>query len=316
MTRIPSPSNQPTRGGFGRLDHKKETQMEQRSRDWLHARRGRITASLTGAILGHSPYMTRSDAMRLMVRNWHNAESEFNGNIATEYGVRHEDGAIVEYTMETGNAVERIGFVERDEWAGCSPDGLIGLIGGVETKCPYGKRKMTAEDDFLPLAEQPHYEDQVQFSLWVCERAWWDFVQWSPTKLTIERVTPDSKWRTKNLPKLKAFYEEYLTEREQPHAAKHLEANRVEIDTPEALRLLSEYDDLAEAIEQATERKKEILTTLTELAKETNAIICGRNLTKVEKEGAVSYTKVVKDHLPDIDLNPYSGKPSSYWLLK
>ena len=84
-------------------------QLEQRSEEWHKARSGRITASQVGAILGHSPYATRDDVMRRMVRDYHGAEREFVGNIATEYGNFHEAGALAEYQMETGNAVEKVG---------------------------------------------------------------------------------------------------------------------------------------------------------------------------------------------------------------
>lgn len=140
--------------------------MEQRSLAWFEARAGRITASVVGAILGNAPYATRDDIMRRLVRAYHGAPEEFEGNIATEYGTRNEAGALTEYIMETGNEVEQIGFVNYEHWAGCSPDGLIGEDGGLEIKCPFGLRKDEVPA-FKPLKEQRHYYDQIQFSLWV-----------------------------------------------------------------------------------------------------------------------------------------------------
>ena len=46
-----------------------------------------------------------------------------------------------------------------------------------------------------------------------------------------------------------------------------------------------------------------------------DSLIWGRKLTKVEKAGSVSYAKVVKEKLPDIDLTPWTGRPSQYWKL-
>lgn len=287
--------------------------MEQRTPEWMAARRGRITASSVGAILGNSPYADRDDVMRRMVREWHGAEREWNGNIATEYGTFHEEGALAEYRMETGHAVEAVGFVTREEWAGCSPDGLIGLTGGLEIKCPFGKRK---GGDFKPLDDQPGYADQVQFSLWVCQRAWWSFYQWAPGATALETVRPDSAWRTKNLPKLKAFWDEYLIEREPPHAQKHLDPKRIEIDTPELRQRLAEYDDLVESIELAEARRKELLAGFVEAARDQDASLCGRNLTKVQRAGSIAYAKAIKDLLPGADLEAYRGKPSEYWVLK
>jgi putative phage-type endonuclease len=295
--------------------------MEQRTPEWYAARRGRITASMVGAILGHSPWMSRQDAMRLMVRSWHNAPREFVGNPATKYGEFHEEHALADYVMQTGNKVDAEGFITKEHWAGASPDGLIGLTGGLEIKCPYKFRHSKPEDMpeavFLPLEEQPHYYDQVQFSLWVCERTFWDFFQWAPhLEPKLERITPNGYWRSKNLPKLKDFYEQFLWERDLPEAQKYLDPLRVVIDTPLALQRLAEYDDLIEAIEKAEERKKELLEKLVEMARDRNATIAGRNLTKVEQKGKVSYAKAIKDLLPKADLEPYRGKPSEYWQLK
>lgn len=287
--------------------------MEQRTEEWFEARKGRITASQVGAILGNSPNGDRESVMRRMVRDWHGAEPEFTGNIATEYGVTHEEGAIVEYRMETGNPVEAVGFVTREDWAGCSPDGLVGLVGGLEIKCPFGKRK-DAKPEFKTLAEQPHYRDQVQFSLWVCERAWWDFYQWAPTATKLETEKPCSKWRAANLPKLRQFYAEYLHEREH-NAEAHLEPKRLVVDTPEARRLLSEYDDLTEAMERAKERRDEVQSQIVAMAAGRNATIAGRKVTKVERAGSVAYAKALKAIAPDADLEPYRGKPSSNWRI-
>jgi putative phage-type endonuclease len=289
--------------------------MEQRSAEWFAARRGRITASSVGAILGNSPHTNRDDVMRRMVREWHGAENEFQGNIATEYGTFHEDGALVEYQMETGNAVTLEGFVMREDWAGASPDGLINLTGGLEIKCPFGKRKMTADDEFKTLDEQPHYHDQVQFSLWVCERAWWDFYQWTPVKTSLVQVMPCSKWRAKNLPKLRQFFAEYLHEREH-NAAPYLEDKRVEIDTLEAARMVAEWDELTEAEDRAKERKNDLLLQMVQHAGSRNAVFAGRNLTLTKRKGPVAYAKALAELFPDADVEKWRGKPSESWGLR
>lgn len=287
--------------------------MEQRSNEWMEARKGLITASQVGAILGNAPYATRDDVMRRMVREWHGAKPEFEGNIATEYGTNNEAGALVEYTMETANTVEAVGFVAREDWAGCSPDGLIRHDGGVEVKCPFGLRK-DQNPKFKAIADQPHYYDQVQFSLWVTDRKYWHFYQWNPVATKLECVLPDQAWRDDNLPRLRQFYAEYLAEREDP--AIHLEPKRQIIDTPEAHRVMAEYDQICEALENAEARKKELLADIVRMAGEKNAIIAGRRLTKTEKAGAISYAKAIKELLPDADLEKWRGKPSSFWGVK
>jgi putative phage-type endonuclease len=287
--------------------------LEQRTEEWHAARKGRITASSVGAILGHAPYATRDDVMRRMVREWVGAEQEFEGNIATEYGTRNEAGALTEYVMETGNAVEAVGFITREDWAGCSPDGLIGEYGGLEIKCPFGLRK-DETPAFKSVFDQPHYFDQVQFSIWVTNRSWWNFYQWSPNGTSMEKVMWSGSWQNQNLPKLRQFYAEYLAERKNP--AIHLEPKRQIIDTPEAHRIASEYDQICEAIDRAEERKKELLADMVRISGQKDTIFAGRKLTKVEKAGAIAYAKAVKALIPNADLEPYRGKPSSYWVVK
>lgn len=287
--------------------------MEQRTDEWFAARRGRITASSVGAILGRAPYATRDDVMRRMVREWVGAPTEFEGNIATEYGTRNEAGALTEYQIETGNAVQAVGFVMREDWAGCSPDGFVSDNCGLEIKCPFGLRNDEVPM-FKMLAEQPHYYDQIQFSMWVTGREWWDFYQWSPRGSALEGVKVNAAWQDENLPRLRQFYAEYLAEREDP--AIHLEPKRPIIDTPEAHRIMAEYDQICEALDRAEERKKELLADMVRIAGEKNSIFAGRKLTKTEKTGAIAYAKAVKALIPDADLEPYRGKPSSYWGVK
>ena len=288
--------------------------MEQRSTEWHKARLGLITASSVGAILGNSPNGTRDDVMRRMVRDWHGHDPEFTGNIATEYGVNNEAGAIVEYTMETANTVQPIGFVTREDWAGCSPDGMIVGDGGLEVKCPFGLRK-DVNPQFKTLADQPHYYDQVQFSLWVTGWKFWHFYQWTPSgKTKLECVLPDLEWQAKNLPILRQFHAEYLHERMTPDA--HIAPKCAEFDTPEAHKIMAEYDQLSEAIENAEARKKELLADMVRMAGEKDAIFAGRKLTKTTKAGAVSYAKALAQYAPNADLEPFRGNPSSYWVVK
>jgi putative phage-type endonuclease len=286
-----------------------EREMEQRTPEWHKARKARVTASMVGAILGLSPNLSRAGAMRRMVRDAHGAEPEFVGNIATQYGINNEAGAIAEYQMETGHHVEAVGFITREDWAGCSPDGLIAPDGGLEVKCPFGKRE---SGDLVPLAEQPHYYAQVQFSLWVTGRKWWHFYQWCPRESKLESIAPDAAWLAENLPKLRQFHAEFLAEDPAPH----LEARRIEVDTLEAARMVAEWDQLREACERAEERMKELLADMVRIAGERDAVFAGRNLTKTERAGAVSYAKALAKYAPDADLEPFRGKPSSYWGLK
>ncbi len=254
--------------------------------------------------------MTRDDAMRSLVRDALGAEREFEGNVATEYGNNNEAGAIMDFQMETGLTVTPAKFQTRDDWAGASPDGWVSDGGGLECKCPYGLRN---GGEFKSLEDQPQYYDQVQFSLWVTEKPHWHFFQWQPNDTDPNIVYPDKDWQNQNLPILRQFYAEFLAELENPE--EHLAPKRVTIDTPEAAKMIREYDELSKQIELATERKKELLADIAALGKGKNALVAGRKVTKVDKAGSIAYAKIVKEKLPDLDTSPWKGKASSFWKV-
>jgi putative phage-type endonuclease len=282
---------------------------KQRSSEWFEKRKGRVTGSNVGAILCLNPYKTPDDVIREMVRAYHGSEREFKGNQATEWGTFHEDGAIAEYQMETGNIVEECGFFVHPEhdWLGASPDGLIGSDGVAEIKCPYGKRNSS---DFKPLKEQEHYAAQVQIEMACTGRTWAHFFQWSPLGTRLEPVDIDPLFLEWAIPELKRFHERFLSELDNPE---HLQPKRKVISSNMAAKLTQEYDELVEAIDRATQRKKEILDSLILLANEQDAEICGKKLTQVERKGAIDYKKVPE--LKDVDLEPYRKAASSYWRL-
>ena len=283
--------------------------MEQRSKEWFKARKGKLTGSNIGAALGVNPWKTPEDLIRSMVRSYHGAESEFKGNIATEYGTLHEPLATMEYFGKTSNFVEECGFFIHPEhdWLGASPDGLINNDGVIEIKCPFGLRDKK-EPEFKTAGQQPHYYAQMQIEMAVTGRKWCDFYQWAKHGDCLERVEFSKEWFDNALPLLESFYKRYLNELDSPE---HLEPKQVEINTLATNELIQEYDQLCETIDNATARKKEILDSLIKTAKERNAIICGRKLTKVERKGSVDYTKVPE--LKGIDLEQYRKKPSAFW---
>lgn len=290
--------------------------IEQRSKEWFNARKGLVTGSAVGAILGLSPFMKPNDVLRRMVRDSLGAESEFSGNVATEYGTFHEDGACFEYELETGNTVEKASFyVHENGWLGASPDGFVGEHKLIEIKCPFGQRDKNPPV-FKSINEQPHYYAQIQVQLYVTGRAQCDFFQWSQHGTKLEVVDLDLEWLEQNLPDLELFHQEYLNTLEVKALRElHLEPPLKEITTLDCAKLLDEYDELSDAIERAQERKKEVLDDLIAKAGEQNALIHGRSLKHIERKGSVDYAKIIKKHCPDVSTDEYRRKSSKYWKL-
>jgi len=286
--------------------------MEQRTPEWFAARAGRITASGAGALLGLSPHTSEADGFRSLVRSMHGMPSEFVGNVATEYGTFHEAGALVEYEMETGNEVTQLAFAPYADWLGASPDGLINSGWGMlEIKCPFGKRKENPPV-FKSFIDQPHYYAQMQIQMFCTGRKWCDFYQWSPHGTMTERVWHKMGWLHKNIPILREIWERAKA----ADPADFVGPKRQEYDTPEAAKLVAEYDELSEAIDNASARKKDIVARMVEMSGKRDAVIGGRNLTLVKRKGSVSYAKAIGVLLPDADLEQWRGKASEGWQLK
>lgn len=285
--------------------------IEQRSKEWFAQRLGRVTASAVGAILGHAPYMTRADVMRRMVRSYHEAESEFSGNVATEWGTFNEPGAIFEFTLETGFPVYIAPFVRYENWAGASPDGYVENDWLLEVKCPYKFRKDPAPE-FQPAKEQQHYYDQMQFQMLCTGKRKCYFWQWAPYGKFLEVVEYDQSWMDSNIPILRAFHAEYLSELENPI---HLQPLRETVETQKAVDLVNEYDKLTDDELAAKTRKAEVLAQLVELANCEDSVVAGRKLTRMKRTGSISYAAAVAELAPDADLSKWKGEDSEYWRL-
>lgn len=94
-----------------------------------------------------------------------------------------------------GEEVTTTGFLIRDDYGfsiGASPDGLVGDDGGLEIKCPRAKGHIaTILADEVPAQHMA----QIQTSLVVSGRKWWDFMSHhGGLRPYVKRVYPDPRW--------------------------------------------------------------------------------------------------------------------------
>ena len=186
--------------------------MEQRSKEWFEARRGRVTASMASVLmaprgLGNPAQKYAKEILSEQISYFF--EEDTYMSYAMQQGIDLEPMARERY--EKDNMVEVIedGFITKGKDLGCSPDGLIDTDGGLEIKCPQPAKHM---DNLLSENCPKEYIDQVQFSLLVTDRKYWDVMTFNPTfhdpyQTKVWRVTPDEDWRELFAERLDDFQE-------------------------------------------------------------------------------------------------------------
>jgi len=91
---------------------------------------------------------------------------------AMQAGIDNEDFVREQYSAQTKNEVETAGCFYSDHFI-ASPDGLIGLDGGLEIKWLQDTNWTEVVTSGKPLDE--HYA-QIQGNLYASSRTWWDYV--------------------------------------------------------------------------------------------------------------------------------------------
>lgn len=154
---------------------------DQRTPEWYAIRLGRITASQSSKLITATGKAStqQSSLVNELVHEMMSGEMEWSDPTpAMQRGIDLEPRACAMYELESCNTVEHVGFITHDTLAiGCSPDGLVAESGGLEIKCPLAHNHIGyLQDDKCPSK----YYSQVQFSIWVAERDWWDFMSFHP----------------------------------------------------------------------------------------------------------------------------------------
>lgn len=154
---------------------------EQGSPEWFAARMGIPTASEFSTILakgkdGGASKTRKTYLMKLAgeILTGEPMESYSNGNM--ERGKLQEDEARDLYCFQFDAEPQRVGFI-RNGNAGCSPDSLIGEDGGLEIKSAAAHIQV---ERIIAGTLPPEHKAQVQGSIWLAGRKWWDFASYCP----------------------------------------------------------------------------------------------------------------------------------------
>lgn len=203
----------------------KSTQLQSQCALWHDHRKGRVTASVFKNVCHTNIDKPAKSIITSILK------SKPIPNVpAVKWGCANENKARSEYIEVSSKdhsalKVTKSGLHVNINFPhlGASPDGLISCAccgdGLLEIKCPYSIRDrdptkmlptagfyLESSADGLRLSHSHSYYYQVQGQLAVCERAYCDFVCWTPLGMHIERIYPDTSHWEKVKPKLDLFF--------------------------------------------------------------------------------------------------------------
>ena len=174
----------------------------QRSDAWHQIRLGKATASRIADIIAKtkSGYSTSRDnyMAQLVCERLTGQKGESFTNAAMQWGTETEPLARSAYEAYADLMVEEVAFVQHPkiEMAGASPDGLVGLFGMLEIKCP---NTATHIEALLTETVPTKYITQMQWQMACAQRQWCDFVSFDPRirqdlQLFVKRVEFDASY--------------------------------------------------------------------------------------------------------------------------
>jgi hypothetical protein len=184
--------------------------IEQNTPAWIDCRLGIVTASNINLLMTPKGEPAKNEKVRQYAfelvgqRQTWRVENTFQ-SFDMERGHIEEEIAKNIYS-ESFAEVKNCGFVLNTDYGfklGCSPDGLVGEDGGIEIKSR--KIKFQIETVAFDVVE-PEYINQIQCTLLVTGRKWWDFVQYSNgMPLYVKRILPDAERHEKIINAVASF---------------------------------------------------------------------------------------------------------------
>jgi len=159
--------------------------------DWFKIRLGKLTASNAQSIANNGIGLD-SLVYEKVAEILTGKQKEEYTNEDIERGHELEAMARNSYELErAGELVKEVGFIEQDNYIGCSPDGLVGDKGLFEVKCKDDKNFVKYLYD---KKIDPAHDWQMQMQMLVTNREWCDYVVFNPNfndPVIIKRIARD-----------------------------------------------------------------------------------------------------------------------------
>ena len=176
--------------------------VEQGTPEWFAARLGNVTASRVADVIAKtkSGYAASRDnyMAQLICERMTNTVAESFSSPAMQWGTETEPLARAAYESLADVLVDEVGYIAHPtiERAGASPDGLIGLFGLLEIKCP---NTATHIDTLISEQVPTKYITQMQWQMSCTGRTWADFVSFDPRlpsglQMFVKRVEFDAEY--------------------------------------------------------------------------------------------------------------------------
>lgn len=188
--------------------------------EWRREHRCRVSASDVDAALARRGTKKYGELVDRLARNFDGFGDETE-EYPDPWHERHEEelrAALAAYRLETAEEVRQVGLVLHDEltWLAASPHGLVGDRGAVLFRIRHSLKVFHRER----LALRPRDEARAQVTMFVCDLAWVDVVDyWDgrgevPDRISPRRVDRDHAWfSAKVLPRLVTLWGDVSTTR-------------------------------------------------------------------------------------------------------
>lgn len=164
--------------------------IEQNTDEWIAIKVGKFSASPCAELLMDKKtkgYIGLIDKIVEERMTGLPCEGKWGGNSYTNRGHEFEPFAIQDYELRNLQVIKRVGVIVLDDWALCSPDGLINDNAHYQAKCPiFNTQKYYLFDENQKIPS--NYIKQIQFELFISGREYCVFNSFHPNLPAFDKV--------------------------------------------------------------------------------------------------------------------------------